>query len=690
MDDNAVIDLSFASEEPYERWWGIEILEVSAEAVDLARMNDGAAVLVGHRDLVHVGTVVPASAHIRADRKLACQVRFASDDEAQRYRKRVAEGVLSKTSVGYEILEVVEEATGMTGEVSSRRIDAPEAMRCLRRAVEATDGERDVEAFYRELDEVAGKFDRASGVSTFRVTRWRPFEVSLVAIPADPTVGVGRDGVVPMRREFSVNAGQSGKQTMERKMDKDEGKGAPAAGGPDIRVIEGAAREAERQRTLDIMAQGEQTGHVELARQYVQEGKSLDEFRAAVLEKIVTGKGGTLKPAGSEQIGLSRNDVRKFSFRKLLLAVSSPADMNAQREAAFELECAQAARDAAAGRGKRGNEYADKGAMIPVDVLLAGTHEWGRELERAMSTMMRRELTVGTASAAGDLVGTDLRSASFIDMLIAQSRVMSLGATVLSDLSGNLAIPRQTGGATTYWLAESGEPTGSDQAVDQVALAPKTIGAYTDYSRRLLLQSSIAVEAFVRADLTRRVAQGIDVAAINGSGSSNQPTGILNMSGVGSVALGTNGGAPTRDMTIDLESAVANAHADMGALAYLTNSRVRGKLKKTEVSSGTAVYAWGTGRDPRNGVGELNGYDAYVSNNVPNTLTKGTTTGACSAMIFGNWADLLIGMWSGLDVMLDPYALSKSGGQRIVALQDVDIAARHAASFAVCKDIVTT
>jgi len=263
-----------------------------------------------------------------------------------------------------------------------------------------------------------------------------------------------------------------------------------------------------------------------------------------------------------------------------------------------------------------------------------------------------------------------------------------LGVTWLRDLNGNVAIPRQSGAAQCYWVAESGAPTESGQTIDQVVMTPKTVGAFTDYSRRLLLQASLDVEAFVRADLASIIGLGIQLAAMNG-GASNDPTGLFNVSGIGSVAGGANGGAPTYDHMVDLESAVSVANADVGTMAFLTNAKVRGKLRKTQEfasTNGKAVWTSGSER----GIGDVLGYDAVVTNAIPSNLTKGTSAGVCSGIAFGNWADMLIGMWGGLDVMLDPYAGATSGTKRVIALQDVDVAFRHAESFAVMKDALTS
>lgn len=686
------IELSFASELPYERWWGIEILECTAEAVDMSRMNDGAGLLIGHRDSMHVGGVVPGSAVVRGDRKCACRVFFASDEEAQKYATRVADGVLQKVSVGYLILELVEENVNETGARVARTLSGDAVMGVMQRALEAPRGDR--EALYREIDAAAGPLTRG-GMSTFRITRWQPFEVSLLPIPADPTVGVGRalEGA-RSTREFSTPAGRAGQHTTQESTMPEEVKApAPAAPQPDIRVIENAAITAERQRAADIRALGQQTHQRELAEAAITSGESLAQFRERLVDRLV--QAGSLTPAENPEIGMSARELQRFSFRKLFLAAGDPLNAQFQKDAAFEREVSEAA------RGKQGNRSKDRegGITIPVDVMNAPASAFGVEYARAQAAALikrasdpaYRDLVVGTNTAGGHTVQTDVLGASFITLLRARSRLIEMGATLFTDLNGNLAIPRQTGGASVFWVAENGAPTESQATFDQVTLTPKTIAALTDYSRRLLLQSSIDIEAFVRTDLALGLGVGMDAAGVNGSGSSNQPLGILNQSGIGSVAGGTNGAAPTWDNIVDLEAQVANANADFGSLGYLTNSKVRSKLKRTQKFASTnGQEIWMAGRNPRQGIGELNGYDAYVSNNVPSNLDKGTSTGVCSAIAFGDFSAVLMGMWGGLDVLLDPYTGSSAGTKRVVALQDMDIAIRRAASFAAMKDALTT
>jgi HK97 family phage major capsid protein len=370
------------------------------------------------------------------------------------------------------------------------------------------------------------------------------------------------------------------------------------------------------------------------------------------------GSGHRQDPAPNGQdpsIGMSPTDLRRYSLVRALRAA-----MNGDwRGAEFEREASQAV---AQRLGRDPQSF-----FIPYDWMAASG----------------RDLVVGTPTAGGNLVATDLMSQSFIELLRNKMIVRAAGATVLAGLVGDVAIPRQTGGATAYWVAESGAPTESQQTVDQVALTPKTVGAFTDISRKLLKQSSIDVEMFVRNDLATVLALAIDLAALHGSGASNQPTGIASTSGIGSVVGGTNGLAPAWSHIVDLESEVAIDNADVGALAYITNPKVRGVLKQTEKASGTAQFVWERGSQP------LNGYPAFVTNQVASNLDKGTSVGVCSAIFYGNWADLLIGMWGGLDVLVDPYTGGTAGTVRVIELQDVDIAVRHAQSFAAMLDALT-
>lgn len=414
-------------------------------------------------------------------------------------------------------------------------------------------------------------------------------------------------------------------------------------------------RERDRVAALEQMGRNfANHGGVDLAREMITKGKTVADLQAALLERI--GK----TPVPSAEIGLSTGEVRQFSFMKALRALANPNERAFQEQAAFEYECS----NAAAAKGK----LSPRGILVPVDVMRAPL--WSAQgadsgaygtLVRAMAQIFKRDLTVGTSTAGGHTVSTDLIAGSFIDLLRNRMVIQRLGATVLNGLVGNIAIPRQTSGATAYWVAESGAPTESAQAFDQVTMTPKTIGAFTDYSRKLLLQSSLDVEAFIRMDLARVIGLEIDRAALYGNGSSNQPRGVDQTSGINTKNFAA--AAPTFAEIVGMETEVAADNADIGSLAYLVNATGRGGLKTTEKASGTAQFVWEQGNT-------VNGYRCEVSNQV-----------ASGDFWFGNWADLVLGFWSGLDLTIDPFTSSTTGTVRVVGLQDLDVAVRHPESF---------
>lgn len=594
------VEVAFSSEDPYGRWFGIEILGHDKGEVVMDFLASGRAPLLDqHNHSRQVGVI--EKAWIDPDRVGRAIVRFGKSAGADEFFQDVADGIRANISVGYRVHEM--------------------------KLIESSEDD-----------------------DTYRVTEWEPFEVSFVTVPADKTVGVGRaaeEGFVKIQVQGEVMTKENTNQDV------------------DLEAIKAQARKeagkAEVNRIRDISTLGDIHNMQGDAKRFIEEDKPVESFREYVLDELA--KRG-MKPVQTPDtnIGLSEKETRRFSFVRAIYALANPNKPDAQRAAAFEIECSEAV-------GKKLKKDSD-GIFIPTEV-------------------QTRDLTVGTDTAGGHTVATNLLAGSFIDMLRNRMMVQRMGATVLTDLVGDIAIPRQTGGATCYWVAESGDPTESQQAFDQVAMSPNTIGAFTDISRKLLLQSSIDVENFVRGDLAKVLGLGIDLAGINGSGSSNQPEGIMNVTGIGAVAGGTNGAAPTWGNIIDLWSEVAQDNADVGTLGYLTNSKVIGKLMQTEKSTGTAQFVVKDFPDAE-GMTGMGGSRCGVSNQVPSTLTKGTSSGVCSAIIYGNWADLLIGMWGGLSLTVDPYTQATSGTVRVVVLQDVDVAVRHPESFAVMADALTT
>ena len=298
----------------------------------------------------------------------------------------------------------------------------------------------------------------------------------------------------------------------------------------------------------------------------------------------------------------------------------------------------------------------------------------------------KRAYVAGTATAGGNLIATDLLADNFVEALRDRLAVAELGATMLTGLVGDVSIPKRTGSATAYWFGadNSDSVTESTGTIGTISMSPKTVGAYSKFSRLMELQSTPDIEQLIRNDFVALLADAIDTAAINGTGSSNQPTGILQTSGIGSVAGGTNGAAPTLDHLLDLKKEVAVDNADVATCGFLSNAKVEsvlGKLKDSQGQYLLSPYGAELGRS------QIAGRRFELSNNVPSNLTKGTGTDL-SAVIYGNFNDLLIGMFGQLEILVDPYTDFAKGTVGVRALQSIDIAVRHAESFAAMQDAI--
>ena len=483
---------------------------------------------------------------------------------------------------------------------------------------------------------------------------WSVHELSVVTVPADPTIGFGRSLISPS---------QGNSITMEDKSPQQEIISAEESASPSVRTMEESTKEtaveAEKSVEIDIKAEVQRAldennartaaitslcrefgkyGAEELTDSLIKSNKSPAEAKAAILDLVKNKAEAVNTPIRStdmstNEVGLDQKEIKQFSFLRALNALANPTDRAAQEAAAFEREVSDAA--------SKKYEKPANGILVPNEVL-------------------QRDLNVGTATAGGNLVPTELLAGSFIDILRKRMAVMATNPTMLTGLSGNVSIPRMTSTSTAYFVGESGAPTESQQAFDQVNMTPKTIGAFVDYSRRLLLQSSIDVEAMIRDDIAKVIATKLDNAAIYGSGSSNEPLGIKDTTGVGTQTITTFG---TFAEYIGMETDVAAANADVANMYYLINASARGALKSTEkTSTSTANFVFENN--------EINGYPAIVSNQLAN-----------NDVLFGDFSQFVIGMWSGLDLTVDPYANATAGSVRIIALQDVDFAVKQPTAF---------
>jgi HK97 family phage major capsid protein len=325
---------------------------------------------------------------------------------------------------------------------------------------------------------------------------------------------------------------------------------------------------------------------------------------------------------------------------------------------------------------------------------------------------MQYGLPYGSLGNVGKRAGLDASTATkgqelkftvpgeFLALLRNYMAVAQAGATMLGGLQGPVAFPNQTAPGTATWVGENplSDVAESNLLLSQIALNPRSLQSSTSYSRQLLAQSVIDVDGLIRQDLAQIMALALDLAAIAGTGASNQPTGVLNTSGIGSVAGGTNGLTPTYTQLVDLETQVTAANADQWALSYMVHPTSRGTFKKATVlgnTVGTPVWQKSTEAqylaDQVQGAnarvpGELNGYTAWASAQVPNNLTKGTAVGIALAVIFGAWSQAVIGDWGMMEIIVDPYRLKKQGMIELTSFGMYGVAVKYPAAFAAMKD----
>ena len=291
-----------------------------------------------------------------------------------------------------------------------------------------------------------------------------------------------------------------------------------------------------------------------------------------------------------------------------------------------------------------------------------------------------------TTNADGGYAKSEM-APRYIDGLKERLVVAKLGATVLSDLVGTLPLVG-AGSMTAQWLAEGAVASVSKATFARVTMTPHRNAIVGAFSKDLLRQTSIDVEQIVWNKIQDAHAELLEAAAIAGTGSNNQPTGILTaLSNVTNtpniVAIGTNGGPITWAKVVELETKVNAGNANRGKLAYLTNAKVVGDLKTIERASNTARFLLD------GDYSRINGYVIDWTNLVPSNLTKGTASGVCSAMIFGNFEDLYIGHWGGIDIVVDPFTLAAQADVRIVLNSWDDCVVVEPKSFAAIKDLTT-
>lgn len=676
--------MSISSDVPYKRydWWDDEeyweVLDHSPEAMDTERLKSGLPILFNHDRDQHLARAT--SFDCNGQKCSVGDLIWSESDFAQTKKKDAESGALPTTSIGYTLQD--------EGVCVGAKDDLP---------------------IY--------KF------------KFKIFEASLVTVPADISVGVGRQRdhkpkgepkeiqILPKKDIDSTLKNENNEKqheesdTMKRSQsfrDKDSGGGGGGNGNVEIDVVaerkdaESKAVAGERKRINDIgdLAKhfaekglaGRKIDTSEVASQFIRDGKSAAEFKDhVVMNEFPDVKEKVAVP--DPKIGMSKKERGRFSLCKAILEEAMAHRGHGPGLTGIEKDACEAS---SKHLQKIDGTRSFGGMCIPDDVLTANFAE-DRELSademrniaqenhRLRAMFRATPLTAGVFASGGALVATELLAGSIIDLLRNAALIGQgpLGITELGGLVGNIAIPKHTGAGTVYWMAEGAAVTESEVTFGQLVLSPKRMGADTAYTKQLLAQASLSVEAFVREDIAIIMAIEEDRVILFGAGVGGEPLGIANTTGVG--ADTTFSGNATWAKVVTLEAGLENANVRNGQMAILTSPTSKSYMKITpKLGSTFPIYVW-----EKNDAGwpVINGVMPGLVNEYPAYATKQMST---NAVLQGVFREVIKARWAGFDVVVDPYTGKKSETIEITVHQWMDVGLRHPQAFELSTDAPTS
>jgi HK97 family phage major capsid protein/HK97 family phage prohead protease len=494
---------------------------------------------------------------------------------------------------------------------------------------------------------IDGRVEREEDMDDIVRVRTTPMEISIVSVPADQSslVGVGRSVSEPLQPS----------DVKEIKMsDNIETQGI------DLDAAKAEAVKAARKNDSEILAIASKHNKRDLADEAIRNGLTVDQFRGQLLDSI-----GDEKPLDTPAavIDAPIKEKRQYSLGRMVQAQIT----GDWRKAGFEREINDEI-------SKRVGREAE-GVYVP---------DFAWQQRGPLSTAA----TGGSGSEVvfDDFVPTEHRGDMFIEALRARQVLGGLGTTYMSGLTSRIKMPKLATGANAAFVEELADVTDGAGTDGGVTLQPRTMGAFVDMSRLLMLESVPAIEQIIRNDLLASAADRTEFYAINGSGSSGQPTGILNTSGINNldISSGTDIDALTWADIIALVKLVEedNGIVNQEAAGFLSHPAVKAKLASTaKVSSTDSVQILDA---PWN---ELYGQPIAFTSNVPTTLDPGDGGNDASALVYGDFSQLIIASFGAPSLLVDPYSNSKAGTVRMVLHAELDVGVRNAVSFAKTDEV---
>jgi HK97 family phage major capsid protein len=602
IDEKArTVELSFASETPVARWFGNEVLQLDGKACDLSRLNDGGAVLVNH-DWADQVAVVDRAWIDKPAKKARALVRFSRSARGDDIFNDIKDGIRSLVSVGYIVRSM------------------------------ALQSEKD-------------------GVETHLVTDWQPFEVSLVAVPADSSVGVGRaQRIEPARGSQQISTEHKQIQTRIN-----PAKTMPqSSSGVTVEERSDATKIIEVASIIKKRNPAHRDAIDDALHTFATEGRSVEEFQRYILENILATRGPSVAPSTRQldaMLGMSRRDIGRYSIMRAaqMILANKPLD-------GIEAEMSQ--------EEARRLERKPSGFFVPEEIFANGRRARAQRMQLA-----------GSPPDGGFTIAEEVMTNEMVGVLRNESFVMQLGARVIPGLTGDVSIPRVVTGSTMYWVGEGSSIPRSSATFGQIIMRPRRLGGSVQYTKEFLAQSSLDAEAFLRDDLNLSRATELDRVAINGKGGA-EPLGILNLAQADRSTSVTFGGAATFAKLVEFEANVGKSNALSGTPAYLTTWGSKAKWKTIQRFTNGGIGLWNTDED-------VAGYRGRATAQFPSSPLA-------DQAIFGDFSQVIYGQWLGNDLVIDPYTGKREGLVEICLQQVIDMVVRQSKAFAISTDTGAT
>lgn len=677
--ESRTVTVAASSSTPVERYFGQEILSHEKGAIRDTRLKNGVSLLFNH----NYDALLGRSISYELGDPLRVTSRFGNSDLAKEKEQEVADEILVDVSIGYLVHE---------WEITEDK----------------------------------------NGIRTYLAVDWEPYEISLVTVPADSTVGVGRDAKEVKVRSFKRMADDDDPDDDGDSEDDDPDDESERSKGdeedPDSEDDEDEEDEGERsaspkatrttqpntERKLTMADANVEKDTAALRKErgaalrsirkmnpehYTEDAllrdldsdESVSVIGERVADTVIKAKeSGNVRTIGDELFGrMSDKERKSYSLRNVYCAA-----VNARAAGTFKDKGAEAGleREVSDDLRKAANERGITGLGGGIIVPSATTRSlWNETQQRALAAG-------GNAGTATNVVNVD---ANPIELLRGRTVCLALGARMMSGLHGTVKLSRQTGAASSNWLAEAGSVTNSDPTLDAITMTPHRLSIFNSYYLELLAQSPLAVDSFLAMDRLNVLARSLDVAGLNGPGTSNVPLGLMNQSGLAAILTGTTraangtitagaGGVPMSFVDVNnMEAAISTANGDIGTLGWAMRPKVRAAMRSTPQIPGTASgFIFPNSKPDARGIqeGPL-GYNAIASTLVPTGYTVNSVPNL-DAVILGVWDQMLFGDWGLSEVIADNITGAASGLFKIIEHAMYDTNVRHIESFAASTSVL--